>query len=452
MADTPAEAASTNGGSSFFQGKKRMPKESFHAYLFSAIVVDLLFFWLPGAGTAFVGFCYGKWWLEGYDIDKIGMKALGSAIAGLFPIIEDFATIYFVVSGYADNVKNTTVTGAAASAVQGELKNKDGGKGIERNGKNEMAQNKEETKAQKNRDQKKSGEFDNRTPFGKDKNVDGVARNFDKPQDGRFTAKTERNLGTVGKDMTAVQANQLLDSDREQRRQSAESGIPANDNSVDGIVSPGKNTGGAGTGYTPRRPEFYKPAPNEKRPPLSEQLPLGKDKQKESAVRNRVGEGSAASPAAANDYARGKIQEEMPGGSRHQATPPQFIPRDAQSGGEEGVEQNRSRDRDTLPLQDAPLEGVARAGGSNQTRESLAPGDANEARRILAEENLPPAEAREIQQILREKNITTEQKLKIEVVIKEHQFKVVPQNKTIKIQTTEIKPTAETYTEIKTAA
>ncbi len=119
--------AEEGGGGFFGPGKKQMSKETFKAYLFWAIAIDVIFgWWLPGAGTVFVGVCYGTWWLHGYNIDKLGTKAGISAVCGFVPFLELVSNIVFVCVAYADNVKNTAASALATGGTTPDSDKKPG--------------------------------------------------------------------------------------------------------------------------------------------------------------------------------------------------------------------------------------------------------------------------------------------------------------------------------------
>ncbi len=123
--DAPAanDNAPKSGGSfgSLLFHNKRMSKDTFWAYIWAALAVDLIFgWWCPFAGDAFMCFCMGMWWLAGYNTGPVlGWKKIAALIAGVFPIIELVACVLFVTSSYAENLKNTTLVGAAVSAAEG---------------------------------------------------------------------------------------------------------------------------------------------------------------------------------------------------------------------------------------------------------------------------------------------------------------------------------------------
>jgi len=123
MADAPTPQTSGTSLTSFFAGNKRIPSDSFWAYMFSAIAVDVVLGqWMPGAGTVFVCFCRGMYMLNGYKTDKMLTTTAITAAAGFFPIIEDFATVAFVGFTYMTNVAETNKIGSiAAVAVAGKL-------------------------------------------------------------------------------------------------------------------------------------------------------------------------------------------------------------------------------------------------------------------------------------------------------------------------------------------
>lgn len=75
---------------SFFGGKKRIPKDSYETYLKVAMFVDLAFCWMPLAGTVFIGYCRGLWWLNGYKTDKMLATTLVNAAVEMFPGLSFF--------------------------------------------------------------------------------------------------------------------------------------------------------------------------------------------------------------------------------------------------------------------------------------------------------------------------------------------------------------------------
>ncbi|TAJ13899.1 hypothetical protein EPO56_02815 [Patescibacteria group bacterium] len=107
MADVPTapSASPKSKAASFFKGKKRIPEDSYKAWLTWAIIVDLLLCWLPGAGSVYISFCYGIWWLNGYYLDKATSKAVTGAIAEIVPFVP--AASWFVWSSYKINKLNT---------------------------------------------------------------------------------------------------------------------------------------------------------------------------------------------------------------------------------------------------------------------------------------------------------------------------------------------------------
>ena len=121
MADAPTPSTSRH----CLRGK-RIPSDSFWAYMFSAIAVDVVLGqWMPGAGTVFVCFCRGMYMLNGYKTDKMLTTTAITAAAGFFPIIEDFATVAFVGFTYMTNVAETNKLGSVAAAVAtGKLQDK----------------------------------------------------------------------------------------------------------------------------------------------------------------------------------------------------------------------------------------------------------------------------------------------------------------------------------------
>ncbi len=97
-----------SGVSSFFERNKRIPKSSYHVYLYAALVVDVLFFWAPVVGTIFILWCRGLWWLNGYYTDKMSTVTLSNAIVELIPGVSFFpsATVFIVIANLI-NVANT---------------------------------------------------------------------------------------------------------------------------------------------------------------------------------------------------------------------------------------------------------------------------------------------------------------------------------------------------------
>lgn len=94
--------------SSLFRGKKRMPKDAYDSTFKWALAVDLLLFWLPGAGTAFIAACRGTWYINGYYTDKMTVQTVTNAIVELVPVVSFFpsATVFTWLS-YKINKANT---------------------------------------------------------------------------------------------------------------------------------------------------------------------------------------------------------------------------------------------------------------------------------------------------------------------------------------------------------
>jgi len=93
---------------SFFGGSRRIPRGSFYAYLFSGAAVDVLAFWLPGAGDVFILWCRGWYWLNGYKTEGMGMATGADMAVEAIPIMEALpGATAFVIWSYVVNVLNT---------------------------------------------------------------------------------------------------------------------------------------------------------------------------------------------------------------------------------------------------------------------------------------------------------------------------------------------------------
>ena len=103
-----ADAPTPKKPSSLFSGNKRIPEDSFHAYLASAFAVDAIFgWWLPGTGVAFVACCNGLYWLNRYKTDKMGATTIIAAIIGVFPVLDMISNVAFVGVTYYINHRET---------------------------------------------------------------------------------------------------------------------------------------------------------------------------------------------------------------------------------------------------------------------------------------------------------------------------------------------------------
>lgn len=108
MADTE-ESAESSSFASFLAGKKRIPRESLYAYLFSSVVVDVIeFMGVSGAVDIYIAFCRGMYWYNGYKTDNMAVATWSEAVAGVVPYVDElpFATA-FTLWTYAINVAET---------------------------------------------------------------------------------------------------------------------------------------------------------------------------------------------------------------------------------------------------------------------------------------------------------------------------------------------------------
>ena len=89
-------------------GHQRISFRSFVSYLFFALLVDFFLWWLPGAGTFFILWCRGLYFINDYRTNKMWLATWVNAIAEIFPIIEIWpgCTVFVCVS-YGINVAET---------------------------------------------------------------------------------------------------------------------------------------------------------------------------------------------------------------------------------------------------------------------------------------------------------------------------------------------------------
>jgi len=93
---------------SFFGGGKRIPKSSYESYLKAALLIDVVFCWMPLAGTVFIGYCRGMWWLNGYKTDKMLATTLVNAATEALPGLSFFPSCsVFVWLSYRINKAGT---------------------------------------------------------------------------------------------------------------------------------------------------------------------------------------------------------------------------------------------------------------------------------------------------------------------------------------------------------
>jgi hypothetical protein len=118
MADAPTPGGSGTSLSSLFAGNKRIPRESFYAYLFSSLAVDAVeLMGLIGAADVYIAFCRGMYWLNGYKTDKMGVATGVDAVLGVVPVAGALSATLFTVWTYGINVGETNKLGSVAVGV-----------------------------------------------------------------------------------------------------------------------------------------------------------------------------------------------------------------------------------------------------------------------------------------------------------------------------------------------
>jgi hypothetical protein len=226
-----------------FGGSKRIPKNSFYGYLFSAIAVDLLFFWLPGAGDVFIAFCRGMYWLNGYKTDKMAMATFVDMAIEAIPLVEALpGATAFVIWSYAVNVAETSKLGAVATQKALSAR---------------AAKSEAEAAAARSVGEGLAGLNGTRP------NVPGGARNPAEanPQDAGYGGKAATG-GTAPAPITAADKNigyrntgaPAERAERPEEKRGENEGY-GRGRSVDGVKQNGNNVG-----YTPTQPIFKKPA------------------------------------------------------------------------------------------------------------------------------------------------------------------------------------------------
>lgn len=228
---------------SIFGGKKRIPKDSYKAYLTWAIAVDAALFWLPGAGSVYTGFCYGMWWLNGYYLDKVTGRAATAMVAEILPFLP--AASWFVWSSYKINKANTEPL-AGEESEGGSRTEEAEGKAIRAlQGRNRVPQN--------------SGA---EQPGGAKQGSGGS----EKKAGGAGETRDAEHL--VNKEGARPQGQSL--------KETPNKSTPASNKSVDGIAPQKKNEPAQRPAYQPTQPAFRRQAANDNAPteaPESEELP-----------------------------------------------------------------------------------------------------------------------------------------------------------------------------------
>ncbi|MBI3573653.1 hypothetical protein HY090_01225 [Candidatus Kaiserbacteria bacterium] len=105
------ESGAGSGGFSFLSGDKRIPSDSFYAYLFPAVVIDgITFFFpfIPGLGTVYISYCRLMYYINGYKTNRMQTQTFIDAGIEFFPGFEAIpATSAFVIGTYMVNFAET---------------------------------------------------------------------------------------------------------------------------------------------------------------------------------------------------------------------------------------------------------------------------------------------------------------------------------------------------------
>lgn len=240
MAEKELASSAKSKLPSLFGGNKRIPSSSFYAYLFSGIAVDVLAFWLPGAGDIFIAYCRGMYWLNGYKTDKMGMATFIDMAVEAIPFLEALpGATAFVIWSYAINVAETTEAGSSFA-----------GKALSE----KAAQMGAEAAAARSIGKGLQG-------LNGTKPLDGTAPHPTGPNADRnvgYGEKTATAGGAAGAPTTAADKN-IGYGNGGPRNASQEK-----NKNVDGIA-PREGRAPQNTGYTPTQPVFRKPANDNER-------------------------------------------------------------------------------------------------------------------------------------------------------------------------------------------
>jgi len=227
---------------SIFGGKKRIPKDSYKAYLTWAIAVDAALFWLPGAGDFFILYCRGMWWLNGYNTDKMMAETLLNAAGELLPFVP--CSTSFVFISYRINKANTEPLAGEESEGKSRTEEAEGKAIRALQGKNPGTQG---GGPEKQATPEKSGGPENR--------AGGTGGNRDAEH-------------LVNKDSGRPQSQSL--------KETSNKSTPTSNKSVDGVNPQKKNEPAQKPAYQPTQPAFRRPPANDDAPieaPESEELP-----------------------------------------------------------------------------------------------------------------------------------------------------------------------------------
>ncbi len=221
---------------SFFGGKKRIPKDSYDAYLKVAIIVDFVLCWLPLAGTVFICYCRGMWWLNGYKTDKMLATTLVNAALEAVPGLSfsPSCTLFIWFSYRINKAGTDPLEGEEGAESKAERAQDVAFRALRR--KNARGQNNNETEQPEGQGNEQGGS-------------------------GKMSGKEERSERSAGEKEPRSQSP-LKDAPNQN--------TPKEDKPVDGIAPAPRNSLEKKPEYKPRQPVFKQQPANDNAPAASE--------------------------------------------------------------------------------------------------------------------------------------------------------------------------------------
>lgn len=396
-------------------GKKRIPFRSFVAYFAGAAFVDFLLFWLPGAGTLYILWCRGWYFINSYKTSKMALATWGDAAIEIVPVLEALpGCMFFVGVTYAINLAETEALIQEAQKLA-EAKTKPGNEAAKAAGSTagkvagEAVGGPVGAMVGSKLGGALAGQAANKAEGANQKSMDGVVKPGVKAaNDNAKTKRVDKNVrgerGALPKKPKEDAAQKTIapknetDANTRKSNVAETNGVGKNKNPVQETPAgkaandnpPVATPLGAETkpGYEPRRPLFHR------------------QQNKSDAAESKTPSRKEAANDTNTSTTPDSRESERAANPRPDTRPAQRNPAETQGG----------RNRDSAPLQTQDYGAIA--GRNTLSDTPLAPEEINQAKTLLTEQKLAPEEAREVERILNKASMTVEETTKIKLIVR----------------------------------